>query len=94
MLNRTRLLVVSGGLVSLMAASFPALAADNSAPVKQTKANYELAAQWTPAKMGKLVLESAGAPQRQQVITQAGKAENGGDGSNYDRKHKTVLVYS
>jgi len=62
MLNRTRFLAMSGGLLSLMAASIPALAADNPAPVKQTKANYELAAQWTPAKMGKLVLESSVTP--------------------------------
>src|SRR5580658_9800030 len=62
MVNRTRFLVVSGGLLSLIAASLPMLAADNPAPVKQTKANYELAAQWTPAKMGKLVLESSVTP--------------------------------
>ncbi len=31
-------------------------------PVKQTKANYELAAQWTPAKMGKLVFETSVTP--------------------------------
>src|SRR3984957_15328704 len=62
MVNRTRFLAVSGGLLSLMAASIPALAADNPAPVKQTKANYELAPQWTPAKMGKLVLESSVTP--------------------------------
>src|SRR6202042_899262 len=59
---RTPLLAVSGGLLSLIAASIPALAADNPAPVKQTKANYELAAQWTPARMGKLVLESSVTP--------------------------------
>ncbi len=53
MVNLTRL------LVSSFIAILPALAADNPAPVKQTKANYELAAQWTPAKMGKLVLEAS-----------------------------------
>jgi dipeptidyl aminopeptidase/acylaminoacyl peptidase len=37
-------------------------AADNPTPVKQTKANYELAAQWTPAKMGKLVFETSVTP--------------------------------
>jgi dipeptidyl-peptidase-4 len=62
MVNRTRFLAVSGGLLSLMAASMSARAADNPAPVKQTKANYELAAQWTPAKMGKLVLEASVTP--------------------------------
>ena len=30
--------------------------------VKQTKANYELAAQWTPAKMGKLVFDTTVTP--------------------------------
>ena len=62
MVNRTRFVAVSGGLLSLIAASTSALAADNPAPVKQTKANYELAAEWTPAKMGKLVLESSVTP--------------------------------
>src|SRR3984885_13696028 len=62
MVNRTRFVAVSGGLLSLIAASTTALAADNPAPVKQTKANYELAAQWTPARMGKLVLESSVTP--------------------------------
>ena len=37
-------------------------AADNPAPAKQTKANYELAAQWTPAKMGKLVFDTSVTP--------------------------------
>src|SRR5580704_11747406 len=37
-------------------------AADNPAPVKQTKANYEQAAQWTPAKMGKLVFDTSVTP--------------------------------
>ncbi len=47
---------------SLLAAS-AVFAADNPAPmVKQTKANYELAAQWTPAKMGKLVFDISVTP--------------------------------
>jgi dipeptidyl-peptidase 4 len=47
---------------SLLAASV-AFAADNPAPmVKQTKANYELAAQWTPAKMGKVVFDTTVTP--------------------------------
>ncbi len=47
---------------SLLAAS-AVFAADNPAPmVKQTKANYELAAQWTPAKMGKLVFDTTVTP--------------------------------
>ena len=47
---------------SLLAAS-AVFAADNPAPmVKQTKANYELAAQWTPAKMGKVVFDTTVTP--------------------------------
>ena len=47
----------------LCAAAFMLSAADTPAPmVKQTKANYELAAQWTPAKMGKLVFDTSVTP--------------------------------
>jgi len=35
----------------------PAFAGDSVTPVKTTKANYELAAQWIPAKVGKLVFD-------------------------------------
>ena len=40
--------------------------------VKQTKANYELAAQWTPAKMGKLVFESSVTPHGSNRATASG----------------------
>ena len=47
----------------LLLAASAVFAADNPAPmVKQTKANYELAAQWTPAKMGKLVFDTTVTP--------------------------------
>ena len=36
-----------------------------------------------------LVLEGARAPQREQVIAQAGQAENRCDGSDKDRQHRT-----
>src|SRR5579883_1635920 len=57
MYPRTRHLFFSAGL--LAALMFPAMAADSPAttPVKPTKANYELAAQWTPTKVGKLVFD-------------------------------------
>ncbi len=56
MLNHMRFISAS-----LLAAA-TVCAADNPAPVKQTKANYELAAQWTPARMGKLVFETSVTP--------------------------------
>ena len=49
-------------LSAFLLATAALYAADNPAPVKQTKANYELAAQWTPAKMGKLVFETSVTP--------------------------------
>ncbi len=50
-------------LTALCAAAVVAAAADTPAPmVKQTKANYELAEQWTPAKMGKLVFDTSVTP--------------------------------
>jgi dipeptidyl-peptidase 4 len=51
-------------LVAALATAAACLcAADNPAPmVKQTKANYELAEQWTPAKMGKLVFDTSVTP--------------------------------
>lgn len=50
-------------LAALAASALTLCAADNPAPmVKQTKANYELAAQWTPAKMGKLVFDTSVTP--------------------------------
>ncbi len=49
-------------LSAFLLATAALYAADNPVPVKQTKANYELAAQWTPAKMGKLVFETSVTP--------------------------------
>src|SRR5260370_36032225 len=49
-------------------APFGLLAADNATspagtvPVKQTKANYELATRWTPAKVDKLLFDTAVTP--------------------------------
>ena len=54
----SRRLFVSTGLLALLAGS--AFAGENppaTAPVKPVKANYELAAQWIPAKVGKLVFD-------------------------------------
>jgi len=54
----SRRLFVSTGLLALLAGS--AFAGDNppaTASVKPAKANYELAAQWIPAKVGKLVFD-------------------------------------
>src|SRR5947209_9683088 len=53
-----RLAAVSGGFIALLAASLPGIGADNApAPPAKVKANYELAAQWTPQKVGKLVFD-------------------------------------
>jgi len=63
MLRRTLLFPFSAGLLCLLAVS--ATAADNpatTAAVKPVKANYELAAQWTPTKVGKLVFDLSVTP--------------------------------
>jgi dipeptidyl-peptidase-4 len=62
---------VTGALL-LIAAFLPAIADDTVAtsggipatalPVKHSKANYELAARWTPAKVGKMVFDTAVTP--------------------------------
>ncbi|MBZ5727000.1 MAG: S9 family peptidase [Acidobacteriia bacterium] len=64
-----RVAVVSGGLLVLLAASIPGAARpDDGAPggtpaaAKANKANYELAARWTPAKIGKMVFDVAVTP--------------------------------
>ena len=60
---QTRFPALRLGATFLLASGL--FAADNPAPnppVKQTKANYELAAQWTPAKMGKLVFDASVTP--------------------------------
>ena len=61
-----RYAAVSGGLLVLFAVTLPGIGADN-APVatglaKAAKANYELAAQWIPTKVGKLVFDTAVTP--------------------------------
>jgi len=48
--------------IALLSLSAPVLAADATPSVKQTKANYELAAQWTAAKTGKLIFDTAVTP--------------------------------
>jgi len=61
-----RYAAVSAGLLVLLAVSLPGIGADNApvatTPAKHAKANYELAAQWTPAKAGKLVFDVAVTP--------------------------------
>ena len=61
-----RYAAVSGGLLVLLAATLPGIGADNApvstSPAKAAKANYELAAEWTPAKAGKLVFDVAVTP--------------------------------
>jgi len=60
-----RYAAISGGLIALLAATFPGISADNApapTPPKGTHANYELAAEWTPAKAGKLVFDVAVTP--------------------------------
>jgi dipeptidyl aminopeptidase/acylaminoacyl peptidase len=60
-----RYAAISGGLLVLLAATLPGIGADN-APVAtgpaKARANYELAAQWIPAKVGKLVFDTAVTP--------------------------------
>jgi dipeptidyl-peptidase 4 len=64
MRSETRCLFLPLCLLSLTALTVPALAGDpvTAAPAKPNKANYELAAQWIPAKVGKLVFDVAVTP--------------------------------
>ena len=65
MQNWLRYAAVSCGLLALLAVSIPSIGADAvpaAAPAKATKANYELASRWTPAKVGKLVFDLAVTP--------------------------------
>jgi dipeptidyl-peptidase 4 len=65
MQNWVRYAAVSCGLLALLAVSIPGIGADAvpaTAPAKVTRANYELAARWTPAKVGKLVFDLAVTP--------------------------------
>jgi dipeptidyl aminopeptidase/acylaminoacyl peptidase len=55
--------LVSGGLLALIASSLSGGPNDGvPSPVKPVKANYELAARWTPAKVGKLVFDTQVTP--------------------------------
>src|ERR1022692_1368420 len=62
------LLALTAPAIARMAATAsdgPATGADTPAtiaPAKQTKANYELAAQWTRQKVGKLIFDTAVTP--------------------------------
>ena len=58
---RLRYAIAAGSLLALIATSIPGIGAD-AVPAKPAKANYELAAQWTPAKVGKLVFDTAVTP--------------------------------
>ena len=59
---RSETLVLGGGLLALLAVSIPSIGSDATPVVKHNKANYELASQWTPQKVGKLVFDLAVTP--------------------------------
>jgi dipeptidyl-peptidase 4 len=59
---RSETLVLGGGLLALMAVAIPSIGADATPAVKHTKANYELASQWTSQKVGKLVFDLSVTP--------------------------------
>src|SRR5690349_20387241 len=55
-------ILVAGGVLALISSSLPGVPADGvpaPAPGRPVKANYELAARWTPAKVGKMVFDTA-----------------------------------
>ena len=56
-----RYAIAAGSLLALIATSIPG-SAPTPLPPKPVKANYELAARWTPAKVGKLVFDTAVTP--------------------------------
>jgi dipeptidyl aminopeptidase/acylaminoacyl peptidase len=63
MQHRTRYFLAASSLLALIATSIPGVGADaTSAPAARPKANYELAARWTPAKVNKLVFDVAVTP--------------------------------
>ncbi len=64
MQNRMRYTIAAGSLLALISTSIPGVGADAvPAPsVKPVKANYELAARWTPAKVNKMVFDVAVTP--------------------------------
>ena len=53
--------IAAGSLLALLATSIPGVGAD-ALPPKSVKANYELAARWTPAKVGKIIFDTAVTP--------------------------------
>ena len=60
-----RVVVISTGLVVLLALSFPGVGADgepSTLSTKPTKANYELASRWTSSKVARLVFDMAVTP--------------------------------
>src|SRR4051794_6942432 len=59
---RSETLVLGGGLLALLAVTIPGVGSDATPAVKHTKANYELASQWTTQKVGKLVFDLAVTP--------------------------------
>ena len=61
MQNRLRYAIVAGSVLVLVATSIPGIGAD-AVPAKPAKANYELAARWTPAKVGKIIFDTAVTP--------------------------------
>ena len=61
MQHRMRYAIAAGSLLALIATSIPGVGAD-AVPAKPVKANYELAARWTPAKAGKIIFDTAVAP--------------------------------
>src|SRR5260370_37587653 len=61
MQHGTRYGIAAGSLFALAATSIPGAGAD-ALPPKPVKANYELAARWTPAKVGKIILDTAFTP--------------------------------
>ncbi len=61
MQNRLRYAIVAGSVLVLVATSIPGIGAD-AVPAKPAKANYELAARWTPAKVGKVIFDTAVTP--------------------------------
>ena len=55
--------IVSAGVLTLLAAALPGIGADSApAGAPRPKANYELAAEWTSQKIGKLVFDLAATP--------------------------------
>ena len=64
MQHRMRYALAAGSLLALVATTIPGVGADAvpAAPAKPVKANYELAARWTPAKTGKMIFDTAVTP--------------------------------